>query len=67
MDYETITTDTQNGVCTVRMNRPEVRNALGLLARNELRDFFIKASEDEEIRSIILTGMADLLFQLGAT
>ena len=56
MAYETITTDTQNGVCTVRLNRPEVRNALGLLARNELRDFFSKASEDEAIRSIVLTG-----------
>ena len=56
MAYETISTDIQNGVCTVRLNRPEVRNALGLLTRNELRDFFTKASEDESIRSIILTG-----------
>ena len=56
MAYETITTDIKNGVCTVRLNRPEVRNALGLLARNELRDFFSKANEDEAIRSIVLTG-----------
>ena len=56
MDYETITTDTANGVCTVRLNRPEVRNALGLEARYELRDFLTIANEDESIRCIILTG-----------
>ncbi|WP_455661048.1 enoyl-CoA hydratase/isomerase family protein [Pradoshia sp.] len=56
MAYETITAETENGVCTVRLNRPEVRNALGLEARNELRDFFTKANEDDAIRSILLTG-----------
>ncbi len=56
MAYETITAETQNGVCTVRLNRPEIRNALGLEARNELRDFFTKANEDDAIRSILLTG-----------
>ena len=56
MGYETITTDTANGVCTVRLNRPEVRNALGLEARYELRDFLTIANEDESIRCIILTG-----------
>lgn len=56
MGYETITIDKSGGVCTVRLNRPEVRNALGLETRYELRDFFTKAGEDESIRCIILTG-----------
>ena len=54
--YQNIQVITNNGICVVKMNRPEVRNALGLEIREELRDFFIKAKNQMEIKVIVLTG-----------
>ncbi|MFE4706933.1 enoyl-CoA hydratase/isomerase family protein [Peribacillus simplex] len=56
MSYQSIQVITDNGICTVKMNRPEVRNALGLEMREELRDFFIAAKNQMEIKVIVLTG-----------
>ena len=56
LSYQNIQVTTNNGICIVKMNRPEVRNALGLEMREELRDFFIKAKNQIEIKVIVLTG-----------
>lgn len=57
MTYQNIeVTTTPNGICTVKLNRPEVRNALGLEMREELRDFFINVKNNDEVKVIILTG-----------
>lgn len=57
MGYESLKVSKgENGVATVKLNRPEVRNALGLNMRQELIDFFTKAKNDAGIKSIILTG-----------
>ena len=56
LSYQNLQIATDNGICIVKMNRPEVRNALGLEMREELRDFFIAAKNQTEIKVIILTG-----------
>ncbi|WP_077213252.1 enoyl-CoA hydratase/isomerase family protein [Bacillus dakarensis] len=57
MAYQNIqVTTTENGVCTVKLNRPEVRNALGLELREEIRDFLNEAKNNDEVKVIVLTG-----------
>jgi 2-(1,2-epoxy-1,2-dihydrophenyl)acetyl-CoA isomerase len=56
MNYQNIQTTTENGICTIKLNRPEVRNALGLEMRAELREFFTEVKYKDEIKAIILTG-----------
>lgn len=54
--YKNLQITTHNGVCTVKLNRPEVRNALGLEMREELRDFFTQMKNNNEVKVIVLTG-----------
>ncbi|MGX9135133.1 enoyl-CoA hydratase/isomerase family protein [Rummeliibacillus sp. JY-2-4R] len=57
MNYQSIkVTTAQDGVCTVTLNRPEVRNAMGLQLREELKEFFLKVKDKDEVKAIILTG-----------
>ena len=46
----------ENGTCTITMNRPDVYNALNRETKLELISQIRKASRDEEVKSIILTG-----------
>ena len=54
--YEAINLTEDQGVWVVTLNRPEVRNALGLDMREELLDFFTIAKKNDEIKAIVLTG-----------
>lgn len=45
-----------NGIATITLNRPEVRNAINDKMRAELIDAFVEADRDPEVRAIILTG-----------
>jgi methylglutaconyl-CoA hydratase len=45
-----------NGLTTVTMNRPRRRNALDRQAMADLRDAFIEAGQDGELRCLILKG-----------
>ncbi len=53
------------GVAVVRLNRPEVRNALNLTVRELLAKHFTDLGSDEVTRCIILTG-GDKVFAAGA-
>ena len=55
MSYRTIITDHSEDVATIRMNRPESRNALNAEMRRELIHAFGEAAA--EARAVILTGM----------
>jgi enoyl-CoA hydratase/carnithine racemase len=44
------------GVALLRLNRPEVRNALSPALRRDLRDLFVMLSADDTCRAIVLTG-----------
>ena len=43
-------------VAIVRLNRPEVRNALNLEMRKALAEAFTALSDDDDVRTIVLTG-----------
>jgi enoyl-CoA hydratase len=53
------------GVALVKLNRPEVKNALNLSLRQELAEHFRKLGADADTRCIVLTG-GDKVFAAGA-
>jgi 2-(1,2-epoxy-1,2-dihydrophenyl)acetyl-CoA isomerase len=61
LQYEII-----ENICTITLNRPEVYNALNLELIQEITEAFIQASEDKEVRVVVLTGMGDKAFCSGA-
>ncbi|WP_153731767.1 enoyl-CoA hydratase/isomerase family protein [Sporosarcina obsidiansis] len=54
--YKYISIDVENNIGVVKLNQPEVRNALSLEMREELRSFFTKVNNDSEVKIVILTG-----------
>jgi enoyl-CoA hydratase len=54
-----------DGVAVVRLNRPEVRNALSMDVREALADYFATLGSDLTVRCIVLTG-GDKVFAAGA-
>ena len=55
----------EDGVAVVRINRPEVRNALNLATRKALAEAFEALRDDAETRAIVLTG-SEQAFAAGA-
>src|SRR5918995_4435120 len=53
------------GTATIRLNRPEARNALNTAARKALAEACHEIGEDESVRAVILTGGAEM-FAAGA-
>lgn len=53
---EFITFAYNNGIATITLNRPDVRNAINDQMRAELIEAFSEADRDPEVRAIILTG-----------
>ena len=60
-----ITETRADGVAIVRLNRPQVRNALTMELRQALADAFTVLGDDEAMRAIVLTGTDDA-FAAGA-
>ena len=56
MSYETILTDTRDGVGIITLNRPTALNALNLTVMSEVCDALVKFDNDAKIGAIILTG-----------
>jgi methylglutaconyl-CoA hydratase len=56
MTYVTIETNREDDVVTVRLNRPEVHNAMNEPLMKELTQCFLSLSKDETVRCIIFTG-----------
>jgi enoyl-CoA hydratase len=55
-----------NGVATVTMNRPDVRNALNAEMLCRLADAWQDVNDDASIRAVIFTGAGDKAFCAGA-
>jgi enoyl-CoA hydratase len=65
--FETILYDVDDeGVCTIRLNRPDRLNALDQRMMAELEEAMGKAIVDHGVRGIILTGAGDRAFAAGA-
>ena len=56
MKYNTLKLDVKDYILTLTLNRPDALNAFTVEMANELIDVFNKASEDDAIRVIIVTG-----------
>jgi enoyl-CoA hydratase/carnithine racemase len=56
VSYETIRYDVNDSILTVVLNRPAVLNAFTTLMADELEDAFRRASADNEVRAVVVTG-----------
>jgi enoyl-CoA hydratase/carnithine racemase len=55
-DYESLLWQVEDRVATITLNRPEKKNAMSFVMFNELRDVFLRAAGDDEVRCVVLTG-----------
>lgn len=56
MSYQTIRYDVSEGLLTITLQRPEQMNAFTTQMATELIDAFKRASTDDEVRAVIVTG-----------
>jgi len=56
MQYETIRWQLDAGILTLRLHRPEQLNAFTVQMASELIHAFERASEDDDVRAIVVTG-----------
>ena len=54
--YETIRYEVRDGVATITLHRPEVRNAFGAGMGEELTDAYRRCDADDDVRAVVLTG-----------
>lgn len=64
--YQFIRVDVAEGVATVTMNRPEVRNAMHLPMNLEIRDALNALGSRDDVRALVLTGAGQKSFVSGA-
>lgn len=65
MAYQTILYEKREGIATITINRPEVRNALTQALMAELGQALDQVEVDEEVRVLIITGAGDRSFVSG--
>ncbi|GAB5450844.1 MAG: crotonase/enoyl-CoA hydratase family protein [Halioglobus sp.] len=56
MDYNTLRYEVDDYILTLTLDRPEHLNAFTIEMAHELIDAFERASEDDEVRAIVVTG-----------
>lgn len=55
-EYQSLTWELDGHVATVTLNRPEKKNAMTWSMFNEIRDAFDRASSDDRVRCLVVTG-----------
>jgi len=61
-----ITTQINDGICTVTINRPQKLNAMNIDVAKEIISTFKQLEKDDNVKVIILTGEGDKAFSAGA-
>jgi len=61
-----VTTSKTDGICTVKINRPDKLNAMNMDVAKELIKTFENLGKDDSVKVIILTGEGDKAFSAGA-
>ncbi|MEQ9480470.1 MAG: crotonase/enoyl-CoA hydratase family protein [Algiphilus sp.] len=57
MAFETLRTETnEDGICILRLHRPDQMNAFTVQMANELEQFFRDINGDDSVRAIVVTG-----------
>jgi enoyl-CoA hydratase len=65
-EYETILFDVADGIGTITINRPDKLNALSETVIDELDDCINRASAENEVKGVIITGAGSKSFVAGA-
>ena len=55
-DYQSLTWELEGHVATVTLNRPAKKNAMSWTMFGEIRDAFDRASADDDVRCLVVTG-----------
>lgn len=66
MNFDNFILDIQEGIAVLKINRPEVRNALSIACWNEIESFVSLVNSDEKIKLVVITGVGDKAFAAGA-
>ena len=61
-----VTTSKSDGICIIKINRPEKLNAMNSDVAKEIISIFEKTGTDDSVKVIILTGEGDKAFSAGA-
>lgn len=64
--YSTIITESDNGIFTITINRPDKLNALNKAVLDELGSVMDSVYKDDKIKSVIITGRGEKAFVAGA-
>jgi len=56
MNYESLGYDLEDGILTITLDRPERMNAFTVAMAHELIDAFSRASDDDAVRAVVVTG-----------
>ena len=64
--YNTLLVETENGICTITINRPDKLNALNKEVFDDLDKAIDQVYKDSSIRSAIITGAGNKAFVAGA-
>lgn len=56
MEYQTVKTETKNGVLWIRLNRPDKLNAFNVQMGVDLQDALKEGEKEQKVRCIVLTG-----------
>ncbi|WP_152041558.1 3-hydroxyacyl-CoA dehydrogenase/enoyl-CoA hydratase family protein [Salinigranum salinum] len=65
-DYDTISVERRDGVGTLAVDRPHRMNSINADVLAELDDAITRLEDDDETRTILLTGTGDRAFSAGA-
>ena len=63
--FEDLLYDAKNGIATITINRPQVRNAVRPRTYEELTEAMKQAADDPEVGVVVLTGAGDKAFCSG--
>lgn len=66
MEYRHLNVEKSEGIATVTINRPEVRNALNAETWREIRAVIRELAGDDDVKVAIFTGSGDKAFASGA-
>ena len=66
MSFNNLLVDSQDGICTITINRPSKLNALNTETIQELHDAFLQADQDAQQQVIVVTGSGEKAFVAGA-
>ena len=66
MAYETLVTDSRDGIGFITISRPDVRNAMNQQVLEELRGALDELREDNSVGVVVFTGAGDKAFVAGA-